>query len=187
MTGMAVNAQTRRWQRMTPVAAPADAAAPAHPHSRDFVLRTVQPALLGLADGSISTLAPLFASAVATHDPHVALLVGLAAALGAAISMGVSEALSDDGSLTGRGQPLRRGVVTGLGTLIGAGGHSLPFLIPHYATAMTVAVIVVAMELLAIAWVRWRWFPGTSVASSIVQVTLAGVVVFGVGLAFGGA
>jgi VIT1/CCC1 family predicted Fe2+/Mn2+ transporter len=173
---------------MVGVSAHASTAPPARAAAtQDFVLRTVQPALLGLADGSISTLAPLFASAVATHDPHVALLVGLAAALGAAISMGVSEALSDDGSLTGRGQPLRRGVVTGLGTLVGAGGHSLPFLIPHYATAMTVAVIVVALELLAIAWVRWRWFPGTSVASSIAQVTLAGLVVFAVGLAFGGA
>ena len=152
-----------------------------------FVLRTVQPALLGLADGSISTLAPLFAAAVATQDSHVALLVGLSAALGAAISMGVSEALSDDGSITGRGNPLRRGVVTGIGTLIGAGGHSLPFLIPHYQTAITVAVVVVSLELLAIAWVRWRWFPGTSVASSIVQVTLAGLVVFAVGILFGAA
>ena len=155
--------------------------------AQDFVLRTVQPALLGLADGSISTLAPLFATAVATQDPHVALVVGMAAAVGAAISMGVSEALSDDGSLTGRGHPFRRGVVTGVGTFVGAAGHSLPFLIGDYATAMTVAVIVVVLELLAIAWVRWRWFPGTSVTSSIVQVTLAGLLVFGVGLAFGGA
>jgi erythrin-vacuolar iron transport family protein len=153
----------------------------------DFVLRTVQPALLGLADGSISTLAPLFAAAVATQDSHVALLVGLSAAVGAAISMGVSEALSDDGSLTGRGHPLRRGVVTGLGTLIGAGGHALPFLISDYNTALVIAVIVVAAELLAIAWIRWRWFPATTVRSSIVQVTLAGMVVFAVGLAFGGA
>jgi erythrin-vacuolar iron transport family protein len=154
---------------------------------RAFVLRTVQPALLGLADGSISTLAPLFAAAVATQDTHVALLVGLSAAIGAAISMGVSEALSDDGKLTGRGSPLRRGIVTGVGTLIGAGGHSLPFLISQYHTAMTVAVIVVALELVVIAWVRWRWFEGTSVASSIVQVTLAGAIVFGVGVLFGGA
>src|SRR3954447_9191076 len=154
---------------------------------QDFVLRTVQPALLGLADGSISTLAPLFAAAVATHSSHVALLVGLSAAIGAAISMGVSEALSDDGSITGRGNPLRRGIVTGLGTLVGAGGHSLPFLIPHYQTAMTVAVIVVVLELLAIAWVRWRWFPGTTVRSSVVQVTVAGVIVFAVGLLFGSA
>ena len=155
--------------------------------SQEFVLRTVQPALLGLADGSISTLAPLFAAAVATHSSHVALLVGLSAALGAAISMGVSEALSDDGTLTGRGHPLRRGVVTGLGTLVGAGGHSLPFLIPHYQTAISVAVVVVCLELLAIAWVRWRWFPGTSVRSSIVQVTLAGTIVFAVGIIFGAA
>ena len=152
-----------------------------------FVLRTVQPALLGLADGSISTLAPLFAAAVATEDSRVALLVGLSAAIGAAISMGVSEGLSDDGSLTGRGGPVRRGVVTGLGTLVGAGLHSLPFLISHFETALTVAVVVVAVELLAIAWVRWRYFPGTRVASSIVQVTLAGAVVFGVGILFGGA
>jgi VIT1/CCC1 family predicted Fe2+/Mn2+ transporter len=163
----------------TPAAVAAD--------ERAFVLRTVQPALLGLADGSISTLAPLFAAAVATKDTHVALLVGLSAAIGAAISMGVSEALSDDGKLTGRGSPLRRGIVTGLGTLIGAGGHSLPFLIPQYHTAMTVAVIVVALELVVIAWVRWRWFEGTSVASSVVQVTLAGGIVFGVGVLFGGA
>jgi erythrin-vacuolar iron transport family protein len=153
---------------------------------REFVLRTVQPALLGLADGSISTLAPLFAAAVATQRSHVALLVGLSAAIGAAISMGVSEALSDDGTLTGRGRPLRRGIVTGLGTLVGAGGHSLPFLISDYHTAMTVAVIVVALELVAIAWIRWRWFEGTSVASSIIQVTLAGAIVFAVGIVFGG-
>jgi VIT1/CCC1 family predicted Fe2+/Mn2+ transporter len=153
---------------------------------QEFVLRTVQPALLGLADGSISTLAPLLAAAAATQDSHVALLVGLSAAVGAAISMGVSEALSDDGSLTGRGHPLRRGVVTGLGTAVGAGGHALPFLISDYSAAMTVAIIVVATELLAIAWIRWRWFPGTSVATSMVQVTLAGVVVFAVGTVLGG-
>ena len=165
----------------------AAARASATQEDHEFVLRTVQPALLGLADGSISTLAPLFAAAVATQSSHVALLVGLSAAIGAAISMGVSEALSDDGSITGRGRPLRRGIVTGLGTLVGAGGHSLPFLIPHYQTAMTVAVIVVVLELLAIAWVRWRWFPGTTVRSSVVQVTVAGVIVFCVGLLFGAA
>jgi VIT1/CCC1 family predicted Fe2+/Mn2+ transporter len=169
----------RRTQLTSPATATQD--------NHDFVLRTVQPALLGLADGSISTLAPLFAAAVATHSSHVALLVGLSAAIGAAISMGVSEALSDDGSITGRGHPLRRGIVTGLGTLVGAGGHSLPFLIGHYQTAMTVAVFVVIAELLAIAWVRWRWFPGTTVRSSIAQVTVAGLIVFGVGVLFGGA
>jgi VIT1/CCC1 family predicted Fe2+/Mn2+ transporter len=174
---------------MEPMASPTTSPSPAAvaADERAFVLRTVQPALLGLADGSISTLAPLFAAAVATRDTHVALLVGLSAAIGAAISMGVSEALSDDGKLTGRGSPFRRGIVTGIGTLIGAGGHSLPFLISHYQTAMTVAVVVVALELVLIAWVRWRWFEGTSVASSIVQVTLAGAIVFGVGVLFGGA
>jgi VIT1/CCC1 family predicted Fe2+/Mn2+ transporter len=166
-----------------------DSAIARKPHAPTdrFVLRTVQPALLGLADGSISTLAPLFAAAVATQESHVALLVGLAAAIGAAISMGVSEALSDDGSLTGRGSPVRRGLVTGAGTFIGAAGHSLPFLISHYETAMTVAILVVGLELFAIAWIRWRWFPETSIASSVVQVTLAGAVVFAVGLAFGSA
>ena len=174
---------------MEPMASPTTSQPPAAvtTDERAFVLRTVQPALLGLADGSISTLAPLFAAAVATQDTHVALLVGLSAAIGAAISMGVSEALSDDGKLTGRGSPLRRGIVTGIGTLVGAGGHSLPFLISSYHTAMTVAVVVVALELVLIAWVRWRWFEGTSVASSIVQVTLAGAIVFGVGVLFGGA
>ena len=156
-------------------------------NQHDFVLRTVQPALLGLADGSISTLAPLFAAAFATHNTWETFVVGLAASVGAGISMGFAEALSDDGKLTGRGHPLRRGIVTGLGTLLGAGGHSLPFLISDYHTAMTVAIIVVVLELLAIAWVRWRWFEGTSVASSIIQVTLAGSVVFGVGMAFGAA
>src|SRR5690349_1562911 len=161
---------------MEPMASPTTSQPPAAvtTDERAFVLRTVQPALLGLADGSISTLAPVFAAAVATRDSHVALLVGLAAAIGAAISMAVSEALSDDGSLTGRGGPLRRGVVTGVGTFVGAAGHSLPFLISDYETALTLAVGVVVVELLAIAWVRWRWFPGTSVASSLVQVTLAG-------------
>ena len=162
------------------------AGAPQPGSERHFVLMTVQPALLGLADGSISTLAPLFAAAVATGDSHVALLVGLSAAIGAAISMGVSEALSDDGTLTGRGGPWRRGIVTGLGTLVGAGGHSLPFLIPHFETAFVLAIVVVVVELFAIAWVRWRYFPGTSVRSSVVQVTLAGAVVFAVGLFFGG-
>lgn len=149
----------------------------------DFVLRTVQPGLLGLADGSISTLAPLFAAAVSTGSSRVALLVGLSAAIGAAISMGVSEALSDDGSLTGRGGPWRRGIVTGTGTLVGAGFHSLPFVIPNF----TLAVIVVVAELFAIAWVRWRYFPGTSVKNSVLQATVAGALVFAVGLIFGAA
>ena len=150
-----------------------------------FVLTTVQPGLLGLADGSISTLAPVFAAAVATGNSWVAFLVGMSAAVGAAISMGVSEALSDDGALTGRGGPVRRAVITGLGTFVGAAGHALPFLIPHFQTAFVVALVVVAVELIAIAWVRWRFFPGPSIRSSVAQVTLAGAVVFAVGLIFG--
>jgi erythrin-vacuolar iron transport family protein len=113
----------------------------------------------------------------------VALLVELSAAIGAAISMAVSEALSDDGQLTGRGAPWRRGLVTGAGTLLGGSLHSLPFLIPHFHLALTVAIVVVAIELVAIAWVRWRFFP--SVSSSLAQVTVAGALVFAVGLILG--
>ena len=153
--------------------------------SNDFLLMTGQPALLGLSDGSISTLAPLFAAALSTGSSHVALLVGLSAAIGAAISMAVSEALSDDGKLTGRGAPWRRGLITGAGTLLGGSMHSLPFLIPHFHVAQTVAIVVVAFELVAIAWVRWRFFPSVSVSRSLVQVTVAGALVFAVGLILG--
>jgi hypothetical protein len=155
--------------------------------SNDFLLMTVQPGLLGLSDGSISTLAPLFAAALSTGSSHVALLVGLSAAIGAAISMAVSEALSDDGELTGRGSPWRRGLITGVGTLLGGGLHSLPFLVPQFRVALTVAIVVVAFELVAIAWVRWRFFPSVSVRSSLLQVTVAGALVFAVGLIFGSA
>lgn len=155
--------------------------------SNDFLLMTGQPGLLGLSDGSISTLAPLFAAALSTGSSRVALLVGLSAAIGAAISMAVSEALSDDGELTGRGAPWRRGLITGAGTLLGGSMHSLPFLIPHFRVALTVASVVVACELVAIAWVRWRFFPSVSVSSSLVQVTVAGALVFAVGLILGSA
>ena len=151
--------------------------------SNAFLLTTGQPGLLGLSDGSISTIAPLFAAALSTGSSHVALLVGLSAALGAAISMAVSEALSDDGELTGRGAPWRRGLITGTGTLLGGSVHSLPFLIPQFRVALTVAIVVVAFELEAIAWVRWRFFP--SVSTSLVQVTVAGALVFAVGLILG--
>ena len=153
--------------------------------SNDFLLMTGQPGLLGLSDGSISTLAPLFAAALSTGSSRVALLVGLSAAIGAAISMAVSEALSDDGKLTGRGNPWRRGLVTGAGTLLGGSLHSLPFLIPQFRVALTVAIVVVAVELVAIAWVRWRFFPNVSVSSSLLQVTVAGALVFAVGLLLG--
>src|SRR5215210_8244500 len=132
--------------------------------SNDFLLMTGQPGLLGLSDGSISTLAPLFAAALSTGSSRVALLVGLSAAIGAAISMAVSEALSDNGELTGRGAPWRRGLVTGVGTLSGGSMHSLPFLMPQFHVALTVASVVVAFELVAKAWVRWRYIPSVSVS-----------------------
>src|SRR5439155_16226639 len=124
---------------------------------RLFVLQVVQPGLAGLMDGSVSTLAPLFAAAFATKDPSQTFLVGLAASLGAGISMGFAEALSDDGSLTGRGRPWIRGLICGLMTAIGGLGHTLPYLISHIHTANVVAGFVVAIELGAISWVRHRY------------------------------
>jgi VIT1/CCC1 family predicted Fe2+/Mn2+ transporter len=150
---------------------------------RDRLLRVVQPALIGLIDGTISTLAPIFASAYVAGS-HAALLVGIAAALGAAISMGMSEALSDDGELTGRGGALQRGLITGLATFVGGSLHALPFLIEDLSRALTVAYVVVACELVAIAVVRKRYLK-VSLASSLVQVTLAGVIVAAVGVAVG--
>src|SRR5438093_10287647 len=120
---------------------------------RDRVLRVVQPGLIGLIDGTISTLAPIFAAAYLSGS-HAALLVGLAAALGAAISMGISEALSDDGTLTGRGDSARRGLITGVATFVGGSAHALPFLINDVGTALAVAYPLVGCELLAIAWIR---------------------------------
>lgn len=150
---------------------------------RDRLLQVVQPALLGLVDGTISTLAPIFAMAYA-FGSHAALLVGLAAALGAAISMGMSEALSDDGTVTGRGTASRRGVITGLATFVGGAAHALPFLISDIDTALTVAYVVVAIELFAIAWIRKR-FMGVALKLSLVQVTLGGLIVAGVGVLVG--
>ena len=150
---------------------------------RDRVLRVVQPGLIGLIDGTVSTLAPIFAAAYLSGS-HSALLVGLAAALGAAISMGISEALSDDGTLTGRGDSATRGVITGVATFIGGSLHALPFLIDDLGTALAVAYPVVACELLAIAWVRRR-FLKVALSQSLVQVTLAGAMVAGVGVLVG--
>src|SRR5208282_5739897 len=124
---------------------------------RLFVLQIVQPGLAGAIDGSISTLAPVFAAAFATRKPHDALLVGLAASVGAGISMGFTEALSDDGSLTGRGHPWVRGVICGLMTALGGIGHTLPFLISNFNSAMTAAILVVVIELGVISWVRHRY------------------------------
>src|ERR671932_249131 len=126
---------------------------PRHQKDHSLVLQVVQPGLLGLMDGSVSTLAPLFAAAELTHRPLAAFYVGLAASLGAAISMGLAEALSDDGVVSGRGNPWQRGAITGIGTMIGGMFHTLPFLIPNLHTALTLAYIVVVMELIAISWI----------------------------------
>jgi VIT1/CCC1 family predicted Fe2+/Mn2+ transporter len=150
---------------------------------RDRVLQVVQPGLIGLIDGTVSTLAPIFASAYVAGS-RAALLVGLASALGAAISMGISEALSDDGSLTGRGNSLDRGLITGAATFVGGAFHTLPFLIGDVDRALLVAYAVVAVELLAISWVRKRYLK-VALSQSLVQVTMAGVMVAAVGIAIG--
>jgi hypothetical protein len=146
-------------------------------HSRDFVLRVIQPGLAGLMDGSVSTLAPIFAVAFATHKPFTVFLVGLATATGAGISMAFAEALSDDGSLTGRGNPVLRGTITGLMTFLGGIGHTLPFLVPNIHVALSIAYVVVVIELGVIAWIRHRYF-GTNVGLSIFQVVGSGALVF---------
>jgi erythrin-vacuolar iron transport family protein len=150
---------------------------------RERLLQVVQPGLIGLIDGTISTLAPIFASAYVAGS-RAALLVGIAAALGAAISMGMSEALSDDGLLTGRGGAFQRGMITGVATFVGGSLHALPFLISDVHKALTVAYVVVSCELLVIALVRRRYLK-VSLASSLVQVTLGGVIVAAVGVAVG--
>jgi erythrin-vacuolar iron transport family protein len=150
---------------------------------RKRVLQVVQPGLLGLTDGTISTLAPIFAAAYVSGS-HAALIVGLAAALGAGISMGVAEAISDDGTVTGRGGAVKRGVITGIGTLLGGLGHTLPFLINDVNTALAVAYAVVAVELIVIAWIRLR-FMRVRLSNSLVQVTMSGVLVAAVGVALG--
>ncbi|HEY1240392.1 MAG TPA: ferritin family protein [Bryobacteraceae bacterium] len=151
---------------------------------RLFVLQVVQPGLAGLMDGSVSTLAPVFAAALATHKPHDAFLVGLAASVGAGISMGFAEALSDDGSLTGRGHPWVRGVICGLMTALGGIGHTLPFLIGSFSAAMTTAIAVVVLELGAITWVRHRYME-TPPLSAAVQVGIGGALVFLTGILIG--
>lgn len=151
---------------------------------RLFVLQVIQPGLAGLMDGSVSTLAPLFAAAFATHDSLQAFRVGLAASLGAGISMGFAEALSDDGSLTGRGRPLVRGAICGLMTALGGLGHSFPYLVPNFLTATTLAVIIVAIELGVIAWIRKRYMD-TPLLSAIFQVVVGGFLVFLTGIFIG--
>ncbi len=151
---------------------------------RMFVLRVIQPGLAGLMDGSVSTLAPLFAAAFATGRSWDAFLVGLAASIGAGISMGFAEALSDNGSLTGRGSPWIRGVVCGLMTTLGGIGHTLPFLIPNFWTATTIAFAVVIVELAVISWVRWRYMD-TPPFSAAMQVMFGGALVFATGILIG--
>jgi rubrerythrin len=151
---------------------------------RLFVLQIVQPGLAGLMDGSVSTLAPLFAAAFATRLSWPTFLVGLAAAIGAGISMGFAEALSDDGSLTGRGSPLLRGFVCGLMTTAGGLGHALPYLIPEFWTATAIAAGVVVIELAAIAWVRNRYMD-TPLFSAAFQVVVGGLLVFATGILIG--
>lgn len=154
-----------------------------HRDDEAFVLRVVQPALVGLIDGTVSTLAPIFAAALLAGS-RAALLVGLATALGAGISMGLSEGLSDNGVVTGRGTAARRGLITGLATTVGGTFHALPFLIGSVHRALAVAVAVVACELFTIAWLRKR-FLAVSLRQSLLQVTLGGFVVVGVGIAIG--
>src|SRR5450631_3762385 len=149
-----------------------------------FLLQVVQPGLAGLMDGSVSTLAPLFAAAFATHNSWDTFLVGMAASIGAGISMAFAEALSDDGSMTGRGRPMLRGAVTGLMTAAGGIGHTLPFLIKDFHVAFIAAVIVVAMELATIAWIRNRYMD-TPLLSAAFQVVVGGVLVFAVGIWIG--
>jgi rubrerythrin len=153
---------------------------------RLFVLQIVQPGLAGLMDGSVSTLAPLFAAAFATHNSWETFLVGLAAAIGAGISMGFAEAMSDNGSLTGRGSPLLRGVASGLMTTLGGVGHTLPYLIPNFWTATALAAAVVALELAAIAWIR-NHYMDTPLLSAVFQVVIGGTLVFLTGILIGSA
>ncbi|MHB8637865.1 MAG: VIT1/CCC1 transporter family protein [Fimbriimonadaceae bacterium] len=161
---------------------------PAHAvHDEDghsFVRTTVQPALLGLMDGSVSTLAPLFAAAAMTHSTHKAFLIGAATSIGAAISMGLAEGLSDDGKLSGRGNPIARGVVTGVATAVGGMLHTTPFLLSNLNVALRFAYVIVVVELISIAYIRFH-FMRTPLAKTIVQVIVGGLIVFGVGVWLG--
>jgi VIT1/CCC1 family predicted Fe2+/Mn2+ transporter len=153
---------------------------------RSFLLRRVQPAMTGLIDGSLSTLAPIFSVAIATHRPHYAFFAGLATAIGAGVSMAFSEGLSDTGDLTGRGNPYVRGAITGAGTFLGGILHTLPFLISDYRAALIVAIIVIALELVSLALIRWRFFH-TGFLSSFASITLGGAIIAAISAALGGA
>ncbi|MBD3786244.1 MAG: rubrerythrin family protein [Sphingomonadales bacterium] len=152
---------------------------------RQFILTWVQPGLAGLMDGSVSTLAPIFATAFATQDTHTTLLVGLAAATGAGISMGFTEAAHDDGVISGRGSPLKRGIASGVMTTVGGLGHALPYLIPDFWTATVIAMIIVFVELWAIAWIQNK-FMETPILRAVTQVVIGGALVFAAGALIGG-
>jgi erythrin-vacuolar iron transport family protein len=151
---------------------------------QSFLLKRVQPALSGLMDGSLSTLAPIFAVVLATHHPLTAFYTGAATALGAGVSMAFSEGLSDTGDLTGRGRPVLRGAITGGGTFAGGIFHTLPFLIPGYGAAIIAAIAVVATELLTLAWLRHKFFQ-TSFARSFLAVTVGGTIIASLSAALG--
>lgn len=168
-------------ETLLPADARAEEDAVAH---RDFVLTWIQPGLAGLMDGSVSTLAPVFAVAFATQDPWTTFLVGLAASLGAGISMGFTEAASDDGIVSGRGSPLKRGLASGVMTTVGGLGHALPYLIADFRTATTIAIAVVFVELWAIAWIQNRWMR-TPFWRAVLQVVLGGGLVLAVGVLIG--
>ncbi|GAC1412533.1 MAG: hypothetical protein NVSMB66_1750 [Candidatus Doudnabacteria bacterium] len=155
-----------------------------HTEEQQFVLQKIQPGLIGLMDGSVSTLAPIFAAAFATKNPHIAFLIGLSAATGAAISMAFAEGLSDDGALTGRGQPLQRGLIVGGMTFVGGILHTLPFLLHSLHNALIFAYLVVAIELTAIAYVRFHFFK-MSFWFSALQVIFGGALVFAAGILIG--
>ena len=155
-------------------------------HDHSYLLQRVQPAMVGLIDGSLSTLAPIFGIVFYTHQPHTAFIAGLSTSFGAAISMAFSEGLSDTGELTGRGSPMQRGAITGVGTFLGGILHTLPFLIPNYPAAVVAAVIVVAFELVTLAILRWRFFE-TSFVRSLLAVSIGGAVIAVVGALIGAA
>lgn len=151
---------------------------------RQFILTYIQPGLAGLMDGSVSTLAPIFAAAFATHDTWQTFLVGLAASVGAGISMGFTEVASDDGVISGRGSPVKRGIATGVMTTVGGLGHALPYLIPHFWTATLVAIAVVIVELFVIAWIQKRYME-TPWSRALFQIVLGGALVFAAGMLIG--
>jgi erythrin-vacuolar iron transport family protein len=184
LLGDLANEERKHIHTAQTMEAAADVSAEEDAQKRLFLLQIVQPSLVGLMDGSVSTLAPLFAAAFATHNSFYTFLIGLAAAIGAGISMGFAEALSDDGTLTGRGHPWMRGAITGLMTTLGGLGHTLPYLIPNVYTATTVAVIVVLIELFTIAWIRNKYMD-TPLATAIFQVVVGGILVFLSGILIG--